>query len=163
MGSSQLGGGPAPGQGTADMEPGIPGHRVMVLTCAMMPGSRLPQWLSWLKNLPASTGHAGNEGSIPCVWKIPWRREWLTSPLFLPGESHGQRSLVGYSPWGRKELDTTELAHVCTHWVLWSRGPKRLSLCKVIVTAHPCPMNRHLRGDSWRLFRCLFSSNFPRF
>ena len=33
---------------------------------------------------------------------------WQPSPVFLPGESHGQRSLVGYSPWGRKELDTTE-------------------------------------------------------
>ena len=40
--------------------------------------------------------------------KIPWRREWLPTLVFLPGESHGQRSLVGYSPWGRKELDKTE-------------------------------------------------------
>ena len=39
--------------------------------------------------------------------KIPWRRAWQPSPLSLPGESHGQRSLVGYSPWGRKESDTT--------------------------------------------------------
>ena len=37
-----------------------------------------------------------------------WRREWLPAPVFLPGESHGQRSLVGYSPWGCKELDMTE-------------------------------------------------------
>ena len=42
------------------------------------------------------------------VRKIPWRREWQPTPVFLPGESHGQRSLVGYSPWGRKESDTTE-------------------------------------------------------
>ena len=40
----------------------------------------------------------------PWVGKIPWRKEW---PVFLPGESHGQRSLRGYSPWGHKELDTT--------------------------------------------------------
>ena len=38
----------------------------------------------------------------------PWRRKWQPTPVFLPGESHGQRSLVGYSPWGRKELDTPE-------------------------------------------------------
>ena len=38
----------------------------------------------------------------------PWRREWEPTPVFLPGESHGQRSLAGYSPWGFKELDTTE-------------------------------------------------------
>jgi len=43
----------------------------------------------------------------PWVGKIPWRREWLPIPVFLPGESHGQRSLVGYSSWGRKESDMT--------------------------------------------------------
>ena len=46
------------------------------------------------------------------VWflgrKIPWRRKWHPTPVFLPGKSHGQRSLVGYSPWGYKESDTTE-------------------------------------------------------
>ena len=41
------------------------------------------------------------------VGKIPWRRKWQPTPVFLPGESHGQRSLVGYSPWGHKESDTT--------------------------------------------------------
>ena len=42
------------------------------------------------------------------VGKILWRRKWQPTPVFLPGESHGQRSLVGYSPGGHKELDTTE-------------------------------------------------------
>ena len=37
-----------------------------------------------------------------------WRRKWQPTPVFLPGESHGQRSLAGYSPWGRKKSDTTE-------------------------------------------------------
>ena len=40
--------------------------------------------------------------------KIPWRKAWQPTPVFLPGESHGQKSLVGYSPWGHKESDTTE-------------------------------------------------------
>ena len=44
----------------------------------------------------------------PWVGKIPWRRAWQPTPVSLPGESHGQRSLVGYSLWGRKESDTTE-------------------------------------------------------
>ena len=44
----------------------------------------------------------------PWVRKIPWRRKWQPTPVFLPGKSHGQRSLADYSPWGRKELDTTE-------------------------------------------------------
>ena len=39
--------------------------------------------------------------------KDPWRREWLPTPIFLLGDFHGQRSLVGYSPWGRKESGTT--------------------------------------------------------
>ena len=43
----------------------------------------------------------------PEVRKIPWRREWQPTPIFLPGEFHGQRSLAGYSPWGYKESDTT--------------------------------------------------------
>ena len=48
---------------------------------------------------------------------IPWRRGWQPSPVFLPGEFHGQRSLVGCSPWGHKELDTlsNSLSHTHTH------------------------------------------------
>ena len=42
------------------------------------------------------------------VRKIPWRRAWQPTPVFLPGESHGKRSLAIYSPSGRKESDTTE-------------------------------------------------------
>ena len=42
------------------------------------------------------------------VEKVFWRREWQPTPAFLPGESHGQSGLVGYSPWGHKESDTTE-------------------------------------------------------
>ena len=45
----------------------------------------------------------------PWVRKIPWRRKWEPAPVFLPEESHGERSLAGYSPWGREELDMTEV------------------------------------------------------
>jgi hypothetical protein len=44
----------------------------------------------------------------PWVLKIPWRREWLPTPVFLPGEFPGQKTLATYSPWGHKESDTTE-------------------------------------------------------
>ena len=44
----------------------------------------------------------------PWVRKIRWKTEWLSTPVFLPRESHGQRSLVDYSPWGHKELGMTE-------------------------------------------------------
>ena len=64
---------------------------------------KLPQQRKWgfpsgsvVKNLPASAGYAGSNPGNP-------RRKWQPAPVFLPGKSHGQRSLVGYSPWGRKE------------------------------------------------------------
>ena len=41
-------------------------------------------------------------GFDPWVRKIPWRRKWQPTPVFLPGEAHGQRSLTGYSPWGHR-------------------------------------------------------------
>ena len=60
------------------------------------------------KEFACSIGEAGEVGLIPCVGKIPWRRKWQSTSVFLPGESHGQRSLVGYSPQHCRELDTTE-------------------------------------------------------
>ena len=55
-----------------------------------------------MKNLPAM------QTTQVRSLKIPWRREWQPTPVILPGEFHGQRSLVGYSPWGHKESDMTE-------------------------------------------------------
>ena len=43
-------------------------------------------------------------GFDPWVGKIPWRRKWQLNPVFLPGKSHGQRSLAGDSPWGHKKV-----------------------------------------------------------
>ena len=59
----------------------------------------------------ASARNAGDMGSIPGSGRFPWRRKWQPTPVFLSGESHGRRSLVGYSPWGHKESDTTERLH----------------------------------------------------
>ena len=50
-------------------------------------------------------------GFNPRVRKIPWRRTWQSTPIFLPGESHRQRSLTGYSPSGCKESDTANNYH----------------------------------------------------
>ena len=50
----------------------------------------------------------GKLGFDPWVRKIHWKRQWLPTPVFLPGESHEQRTLVGYSPWDCKQLDTAE-------------------------------------------------------
>ena len=59
----------------------------------------------------ASCLHCGRPGLGPWVGKILWRRKWQATPVLLPGESHGRRRLVGYTPRGRKESDTTEWLH----------------------------------------------------
>ena len=67
-------------------------------------------------------GDAGDLSSSP-VRKIAWRREWHLTPVFLPGESLGQRSLVGYSPWGHmmEESDMSEeLEHIPTSVLLFT-------------------------------------------
>ena len=56
---------------------------------------------------------AYNAGDLVLIpgWEDPWRRKWQPTPVLLPGKSHGQRSLIGYSPWDYKESDTTEQLH----------------------------------------------------
>ena len=81
---------------------------------SMSPVSQLPsaQYNSVVKNPPVNAGDAGDTCLIPAwVRKIPWRRKWQPTPVFLPGESHEQGSLEGYSPRGCKELDTTKYAY----------------------------------------------------
>ena len=66
----------------------------------------LPRWCHWRR--------CKRREFDPWVRKIPWRKAWQSTPVFLPGESHGQRSLVGYDPWGHKEWDTTKaIEHTC--------------------------------------------------
>ena len=73
-----------------------------------------------VKNLPAV-----QETRLHSLgWEDPCRREWLPTPVFLPRELHEQRSLTGYSPWGRKELDMTE----SVNWIVplltrWTQTP----------------------------------------
>ena len=81
----------------------------------------------WLQLLDSSNfalgfpgGSVGKESTCQCrycawVGKILWRRKWQPTPVFLPGESYGQRSLLGDSPWGRKESDTTEQRKTVLH------------------------------------------------
>ena len=93
-------------------------------------------------------------GFKPWVWKIPWRRKWQPTPVFLPGESQGQRSLVGYSPRGHKELDSSAHTHTHTHThrlksakytvltrMFWEeRKEKTIHFPCIIIamTVHPC-------------------------
>ena len=62
----------------------------------------LPPWWLSSKGSTCNAGAVGDMGSIPVSGRSPWRRAWQPTPVFLSGESHGQRSLAGYSPWGRK-------------------------------------------------------------
>ena len=71
---------------------------------------RVPVALLVVKNLPARR-HKRHLQFDPWVRKIPWRRAWQPTSVFLPGESYGQRSLEGYSPLGHKESDTTEATY----------------------------------------------------
>ena len=88
--------------------------------------------LWWLKQLRIHL-QCGRPGFNPWVGKIPWRRAWQPTPVLLPGESHGQRILVGHSPWGHKESDTTERLST-PHEVskcCWKNCFNRLAWCKV--------------------------------
>ena len=67
----------------------------------------LPWWLS-NKESACNTGDARDMGSILGSGRSPWRSKWQPIPAFLPEKLHGQRSLIGYSPWIRKVLDLTE-------------------------------------------------------
>ena len=61
-----------------------------------------------VKNPPANAEDIRDRGSTFWVGKITWRKAWKPTPEFLPGKSHGQRSLVGYSALGHKESDMAE-------------------------------------------------------
>ena len=81
-------------------------------------------WINTTPKIPWDQ-RIGHNWTAEMNWtelKIPWRRDWLPTPVFLLGESHGQRSLGCYSPWGCKESDTTEqLTFSCRIWPAWSR------------------------------------------
>ena len=92
------------------------------------------------------------------VGKIPWRRQWQHTPVFLPGKSHEQRSLVGYSPRGCKESDSTE--HTCIN-AINRRDHKSqlrkgvcfpcefLALPQLFVLCQRIPTNMTLIRDGW--------------
>ena len=94
-------------------------------------------------------------GFYPWVRKIPWRRKWQPTPVFLPGKSHGQRSLVDYSPWDRKESDMTERLHYTLYYtkgvVLGREKCFKPSLWRP-RPPHPLP-RRH--SSHYLLFYCL--------
>ena len=88
------------------------GKIVPALICPGIPGG------SVVKNLPVN---GGDLRFNPRIRKIPWRRKWQPTPVFLLGKSQGQRRLVGYRPWVHKQSSMTEHVHmlICP-WVVLS-------------------------------------------
>jgi len=82
-----------------------------------------------------STWKCGRPGFDPWVRKMPWRREWQPTPIFLPGKFHGQKSLVGYSPWGHKESATTEwlALTIILSWLTWFQDLPKRSLMDLVT------------------------------
>ena len=100
----------------------------------------MPRLATLQPGLPG--GASGKEPACQCkrrkrrrfdLWvaKVPWRRKWQPTPVSLPGKFHGQRSLAGYSPWGRKESDMTETRKdACTHETpRCLESPSLVSIC----------------------------------
>ena len=75
-------------------------------------------------------------GFNPWIRKIPWRRKWQPTPEFLTEESQVQRSLAGYSPWGCKELDTTEWLSAHTH--TYTHTNERITSFSLILSFYSC-------------------------
>ena len=100
----------------------------------------LPRWLGG-KESAYLCRRCRRHGFNPWVGKIPWRRAWQPTPVFLSGRSHGPRSLAGCSPWGRKELDTTEGLSLWTRSGcigLWA--PEDYILPSVMDPSALCPL-----------------------
>ena len=95
--------------------------------------------LSWLLSGKESTCWCRRHGYDPWVCNIPWRRKWQPTPVFLPGKSHEQRSLVGYSPW-------------CHTWLsdynnsVWSQS---LGLAYLLIILHSVYQNWNL--STWSI------------
>ena len=89
--------------------------------------SKTPQVARAVKNLPANAGDT-RDVFDPWVGTVPWSREWQPAPVLLPEKFHGQKSVVGYSPWGLKESDTTEHGDQQDHTVLGTVPPLHLNI-----------------------------------
>ena len=97
---------------------GIPDHLTCLLRnlyagqeTTVRTGHGTTDWFQIGKGVCQGCLHCSRPGFDPWVGKIPWRRKWQPTPVFLPGKSHGLRSLVGYRPWTCKVWDTTEQLH----------------------------------------------------
>ena len=122
-------GGEGEGEGGMNWESRI---NIQTLSCVKQ---GFPRWLG------------GKESIYQCrrlrfdswVGKIPWRRKWEPTPVFLPGKSYGHRSLVGNSPWGHKESDMTEHTHTCVKQI--ASGNLLYSKRNSVQCSAPCSVS----------------------
>ena len=86
--------------------------------------------LPWSLSGEESSRRPRRRGFEPWVGKIPWRRVWQPTPVFLPGEFHGQSSLAGYSPWGTKN-------RTCSLWGFLVPQPGTEPGCSAVIAWSP--------------------------
>ena len=82
--------------------------------------------------------------SIPGSGRLPWRREWLSTPVILPGKSHGQRSLAGYSSYGHKKSDMTTNTRSIT-----------VTAIKFFIPASSTLMSQSAKYHFWLIIKCI--------
>ena len=124
-----------------------PDHRILFIT--------KKKWgLSWWFSGKESTCDAGDAAFNPCVRKILWRRKWQPTPVYLPREFHGQRSLVGYSAWGHKRVEVW-LREWTTTTKKWTLKPLRDTKKKFFFSFQylfiSITMNKSSGGDRIRV------------
>ena len=95
----------------------------------------LPRWLSGKESACQCRKHR-RHGFDPQVGKIPWRRKWQPAPIYSPSKLHGQRSLVGYSPWGCKKSGTTERLTTQPHIEVYIRSVESPGSTKSTFVGH---------------------------
>ena len=86
------------------------------------------------KESACQRGQSKRHGFHPWVGKVPWRRKWHPTPVFLPGESHGRSSLADCSPQGRKEWDTTEQLSARCHKRDWTPCPFFSCVAPILIS-----------------------------
>ena len=115
-----------------------------------------------VKNSPANVGDIKRCGFDPWVGKNPWRRAWQPTPVFLPRESHGQRSLVGYGPWGHKESDTTEVTYHIQSCYIFLQRVLNCPDCGYTVTAFTQTKTQSCDKEIQPNANCMWSSRHPQ-
>ena len=120
-------------------------------------GHGLPRWLRrWRLHLQSR-----RPGFHPWVGKTPWRRKWQPTPVLLLGESHGQRSLEGYSPWSCQESDGTEHTCLSGHRGEALRRARRLQRICCCFSSSSFLLSLSSESSS-RKARCYFLPVHPR-